>query len=267
MFIRDSCCTGILGSPQYHQEGWRRQSIEITSLKLGTVSRETTYAKGKLFALSLIHISVELCAEPQEARDKVMVNAKNIDNSLLNLFFLILFPLFRKGARWFSLPFLFYRYPPTAASPDKGRCARCWESRTAWPSRFLPPCPAVADPVSYTHLALGMLDLLEKNDNGDAANNYNVTLAGAPDEIVGKIVSGDLDLSLIHIFASGQSFDEGGFAVVNVTGSSNNNIFHSQSFFLYGEKGKTFCPRRLFMFYQQFKKIYFWQHLRMLSVT
>lgn len=40
--------------------------------------------------------------------------------------------------------------------------------------------------------ALGMLDLLEKNDNGEAANNYNVTLAGAPDEIVGKIVSGDL---------------------------------------------------------------------------
>ena len=68
-------------------------------------------------------------------------------------------------------------------------------------------------------------------------------------------------------FDSGQSFDEGGFAVVNVTGSSNNNIFHSQSFFLYGTKGKTFCPRRLFMFYQQFKKIYFWQHLRMLSAT
>ena len=45
--------------------------------------------------------------------------------------------------------------------------------------------------------ALGMLDLLEKNDNGEAANNYNVTLAGAPDEIVGKIVSGDLDIAAV----------------------------------------------------------------------
>ena len=31
--------------------------------------------------------------------------------------------------------------------------------------------------------ALGMLDLLEKNDNGEAANNYNVTIATAPEEI------------------------------------------------------------------------------------
>lgn len=45
--------------------------------------------------------------------------------------------------------------------------------------------------------ALGMLDLLEKNDNGEAANNYNVTLAGAPDEIIGKIVSGDLDIAAV----------------------------------------------------------------------
>src|SRR5699024_5079058 len=33
--------------------------------------------------------------------------------------------------------------------------------------------------------------------NGEAANNYNVTLAGAPDEIVGKIVSGDLDIAAV----------------------------------------------------------------------
>lgn len=45
--------------------------------------------------------------------------------------------------------------------------------------------------------ALGMLELLEKNDNGEANNNYNVTLAGAPDEIVGKIVSGDLDIAAV----------------------------------------------------------------------
>lgn len=45
--------------------------------------------------------------------------------------------------------------------------------------------------------ALGMLDLLEKNDNGEAANNYNVTIASAPDEVTGKIISGELDIAAV----------------------------------------------------------------------
>ena len=45
--------------------------------------------------------------------------------------------------------------------------------------------------------ALGMLDLLEKNDNGEAANNYNVTIATAPDEVTGKIISGELDIAAV----------------------------------------------------------------------
>lgn len=44
---------------------------------------------------------------------------------------------------------------------------------------------------------LGMLDLLEKNDNGEAANSYNVTLASAPDEITGKVISGELDIAAV----------------------------------------------------------------------
>ena len=45
--------------------------------------------------------------------------------------------------------------------------------------------------------ALGMLDLLEKNENGEAANNYNVTIATAPDEVTGKIISGELDIAAV----------------------------------------------------------------------
>lgn len=45
--------------------------------------------------------------------------------------------------------------------------------------------------------ALGMLDLLEKNEQDKAANHYEVTLAGAPDELVGKIVSGELDIAAV----------------------------------------------------------------------
>lgn len=44
---------------------------------------------------------------------------------------------------------------------------------------------------------LGMLDLLEKNENGEAANSYNVTLASAPDEITGKVISGELDIAAV----------------------------------------------------------------------
>ena len=45
--------------------------------------------------------------------------------------------------------------------------------------------------------ALGMLDLLEKNENGEAANNYNVTIATTPDEVTGKIISGELDIAAV----------------------------------------------------------------------
>lgn len=45
--------------------------------------------------------------------------------------------------------------------------------------------------------ALGMLQLMEKNDQGEAANNYTVSLAGAPDEITGKLISGEVDIAAV----------------------------------------------------------------------
>ena len=45
--------------------------------------------------------------------------------------------------------------------------------------------------------ALGMLELLEQNEKGKAANDYQVTLATAPDEVVAKVVSGELDIAAV----------------------------------------------------------------------
>lgn len=45
--------------------------------------------------------------------------------------------------------------------------------------------------------ALGMLQIMENNETGTAANNYQFTLAGAADEIVAKIASGELDIAAV----------------------------------------------------------------------
>ena len=44
---------------------------------------------------------------------------------------------------------------------------------------------------------MGMLELLEQNEKGEAANDYQVTLATAPDEVVAKVVSGELDIAAV----------------------------------------------------------------------
>ena len=44
---------------------------------------------------------------------------------------------------------------------------------------------------------IGMVKLMEDNDAGTASNAYTVTLAGAPDDIVGKLTSGDVDIAAV----------------------------------------------------------------------
>lgn len=44
---------------------------------------------------------------------------------------------------------------------------------------------------------IGMVKLMEDNDAGTANNAYTVTLAGAPDEIVGKLTSGEVDIAAV----------------------------------------------------------------------
>lgn len=45
--------------------------------------------------------------------------------------------------------------------------------------------------------SLGALDLMEANENGESTNHYNITLAGAPDEVVAKVVSGEVDIAAV----------------------------------------------------------------------
>jgi len=44
---------------------------------------------------------------------------------------------------------------------------------------------------------IGAANLLEKNAGGVAVNEYNVTVAGAPDEINAKLISGELDIAAV----------------------------------------------------------------------
>lgn len=44
---------------------------------------------------------------------------------------------------------------------------------------------------------MGMVKLMENNKNGTALNNYEIELAGAPDEIVGQLTSGSVDIAAV----------------------------------------------------------------------
>jgi len=44
---------------------------------------------------------------------------------------------------------------------------------------------------------LGMLQVMENNDQKTAANEYTFTVAGSPDEVVAKLVSGELDAAAV----------------------------------------------------------------------
>lgn len=45
--------------------------------------------------------------------------------------------------------------------------------------------------------AMGMVKLMEEAENGNTANDYEFTLAGSPDEIVGSIVTGEFDIAAV----------------------------------------------------------------------
>jgi len=46
---------------------------------------------------------------------------------------------------------------------------------------------------------MGMVHLMAENEAGNTQNNYNVQLTGAPDDIVGKIVTGQVDIAAVPI--------------------------------------------------------------------
>lgn len=44
---------------------------------------------------------------------------------------------------------------------------------------------------------MGMVELMEKNETGDTALDYEFTLMGSPDDLVGKIISGEVDVAAV----------------------------------------------------------------------
>ena len=44
---------------------------------------------------------------------------------------------------------------------------------------------------------MGMVKLMKDSENGETENDYTFTLAGAPDEITGKLTSGEVDIAAI----------------------------------------------------------------------
>ena len=45
--------------------------------------------------------------------------------------------------------------------------------------------------------SMGMVKLIQEDKEGTSVNDYNFEVVGAPDEITGKIVTGDLDIALV----------------------------------------------------------------------
>ncbi len=55
---------------------------------------------------------------------------------------------------------------------------------------------------------MGMAWLMNENENGTSKQSYNFTVAGAPDEITGKLVSGDLDVAAIPTNAASTLYNK-----------------------------------------------------------
>ena len=46
---------------------------------------------------------------------------------------------------------------------------------------------------------MGLAPLMDKQDRGEAENNYNFILSGTPDNIVAKITSGEADIAAVPV--------------------------------------------------------------------
>ncbi len=66
--------------------------------------------------------------------------------------------------------------------------------------------------------AIGTVQLMEKNDNKEALNNYSFEMLGAPEDVVGKITSGDVDIAAVpaNLAATLYKKTEGKIMMTNV---------------------------------------------------
>ncbi|SMC55308.1 ABC transporter substrate-binding protein [Papillibacter cinnamivorans] len=86
-----------------------------------------------------------------------------------------------------------------AASIAAGLLSGCAGGTASTPTPS--PTPVEKTKVSIAMLAgptgMGAVELMQKNDDGTAANEYDFTVATAPEQITGKIISGELDIAAV----------------------------------------------------------------------
>jgi NitT/TauT family transport system substrate-binding protein len=90
-----------------------------------------------------------------------------------------------------------------AASPSPAVSSPADQSASASPSEEPSPIPAEKTDVSVAALigptGMGLAPLMDKQDKGEAENNYSFTLSGTPDDIVAKITSGEADIAAVPV--------------------------------------------------------------------
>lgn len=66
--------------------------------------------------------------------------------------------------------------------------------------------------------SMGLVYLMSQAENGEAANNYNFTMAAAADELLPQVVSGDLDIALVPANVASVLYNktEGGISVIDI---------------------------------------------------
>lgn len=66
--------------------------------------------------------------------------------------------------------------------------------------------------------SMGLVHLMDENENGEAGRNYEFTMVTAADELLGKIASGDLDIALIPANTASVLYNKtkGGISVIDI---------------------------------------------------
>ncbi len=66
--------------------------------------------------------------------------------------------------------------------------------------------------------SIGLLDLMEKAENGETTDTYSFDIVGTADEITGKVVSGDVDIALVPANVASVLYNktEGAISVIDI---------------------------------------------------
>ncbi len=66
--------------------------------------------------------------------------------------------------------------------------------------------------------SIGLLDLMEKAENGETVDTYQFDIVGTADEITGKVVSGDVDIALVPANVASVLYNktEGAISVIDI---------------------------------------------------